>query len=198
MLKSKNMPKVFWAEAVDYAVYLLNRYKTSSLENITPQKAWSDFKPSISHLKVFGSVAYAHIPDQKRMKLDDKSLKLIFIEYDEWSKSYKLFDPTNKKMHISRDVQVNEEAMWDWSTIMEIYHEKTRDEIHTSMSIPYNNDEDVPPITPHEASSSDDETKTSKIRSIHELYEVTNELHLVCLLAQGDNISFEEAIKDDK
>jgi hypothetical protein len=66
------------------------------------------------------------------------------------------------------------------------------------MSISCNNDEDVPPITPHEASSSDDEMRTPKIRSIHDLYETTSELHLVCLLAQGDNISFEEAIKDDK
>jgi hypothetical protein len=126
MLKSKNMPKEFWAEAVDYAVYLSNRCKTSSLKNITPQEVWSSFKPSISYLKIFGSVAYAHIPDQKRVKLDDKRLKLIFVGYDERSKAYKLFDPTNKKMHISRDVQVNEEAMWDWSTMMEIYREKTR------------------------------------------------------------------------
>jgi hypothetical protein len=132
------------------------------------------------------------------VKLDDKNLKFIFIGYDERSKAYKLFDPTNKRMHISRDVQVNEEAMWDWSTMMEIYHEKTRDEIHTPMSIPCNNDEDVPPIIPHEASSSDDETRTPKTRSIPNLYEATSELHLVCLLAQGDNISFEEAIKNDK
>jgi Reverse transcriptase (RNA-dependent DNA polymerase) len=101
-------------------------------------------------------------------------------------------------MHISRDVQVNEEAMWDWSTMMEICHEKIRDEIHTPMSISCNNNEDVPPITSHEASSSDDETRTPKTRSIHDLYEATSELYLVCLLAQGDNISFEGAIKDDK
>jgi transposase InsO family protein len=63
MLKSKNMPKEFWAEAVDCAVYLLNWCKTSSFENITPQEAWSGFKPSVSHLKVFDSVAYAHISD---------------------------------------------------------------------------------------------------------------------------------------
>jgi Reverse transcriptase (RNA-dependent DNA polymerase) len=132
------------------------------------------------------------------VKLDDKSLKLTFVGYDERSKAYKLFDPTNKRMYICRDVQVNEEAMWDWSTMMEICHEKTRDEIHTPMSILCNNDEDVPLITPHEASSSDDETRTPKTRSIHDLYEATSELHLVCLLAQGDNISFEEAIKDDK
>jgi Reverse transcriptase (RNA-dependent DNA polymerase) len=81
---------------------------------------------------------------------------------------------------------------------MEICHEKIRDEIHTPMSIPCNNDEDVPPITSHEASSSDDEMRTPKIRSIHDLYEATSELHLVCLLAQDDNISFEGAINFDK
>jgi hypothetical protein len=113
MLKSKDMPNEFWTEAVDCVIYLLNRCKTSSLENITPQEAWSDLKSTVSHLKVFGSVAYVHIPDQRRVKLDDKSLKLIYVGYDERSKTYKLFDPTNKKIHISRDVQVNDEAMWD-------------------------------------------------------------------------------------
>jgi hypothetical protein len=67
----------------------------------------------VSHLKVFGSVAYVHILDQRRVKLDDKSLKLIFIGYDEMSKAYKLFDPSNKKIHISRHIQVNEEVIWD-------------------------------------------------------------------------------------
>jgi transposase InsO family protein len=36
MLKSKNLSKEFWAKAVDCAIYLLNRCKTSSLENVTP------------------------------------------------------------------------------------------------------------------------------------------------------------------
>jgi transposase InsO family protein len=101
MLKSKNMPKEFWAETVDCTFYLLNWRKTSSLENKTPQEVWSGIKPTMSHLKVFGSVAYVHILDQKRVKLDDKSLKLIFVRYDERSKAYKLFDSINKKLHIS-------------------------------------------------------------------------------------------------
>jgi hypothetical protein len=66
-----------------------------------------------AHVHIPDQKSYVHIPDQKRVKLDDKSLKLIFVGYDERSKAYKLFDPTNKKMHISRDIQVNEEAMWD-------------------------------------------------------------------------------------
>jgi len=37
MLKQKQMPKAFWAEVVDCAVYVLNRSPTRSLWNMTPQ-----------------------------------------------------------------------------------------------------------------------------------------------------------------
>ena len=64
MLKSKRMPKEFWAEAVQCAIYVQNQCPHAKLDDQTPQEAWSGQKPTISHLKVFGSVAYAHVPDQ--------------------------------------------------------------------------------------------------------------------------------------
>jgi glutathionylspermidine synthase len=85
--------------------------------------------------------------------------------------------------------------------MMKIYHEKTSDELHIPMNmskLTFNNYEEAPIITTHKTSSSNNETSILKIRSIRDLYEATNELHLVCLMAQGDNISFEEAIVDDK
>ncbi|CAJ2652499.1 unnamed protein product [Trifolium pratense] len=97
MLKSKNMSKQFWAEDVQCAIYVQNRCPHSKLEDQTPQEVWSGQKPTVSHLKVFGSVAYAHVPDQRRTKLEDKSQKYIFIGYDEKTKGYKLFDPISKK-----------------------------------------------------------------------------------------------------
>jgi hypothetical protein len=81
-------------------------------------------KPSVAHLKVFRSVTYAHVPDQMRTKLDDKSKKLIFIGYDEKSKAYNLYDLHTKKVHVSCDVQVNEESMWNWSSMEEMSHEE--------------------------------------------------------------------------
>ena len=50
MLKTKKMPKEFWAKAVDCVIYLSN---TKGLNSITPQEAWNGRKPSVSHLKVF-------------------------------------------------------------------------------------------------------------------------------------------------
>ena len=58
-------------------------------------------------------MAYAHVPDQRRTKLEDKSQKYILIGYDEKKKGYKLFDPIRKKVTVSRDVRINEASKWD-------------------------------------------------------------------------------------
>ncbi|KAI3445364.1 hypothetical protein Pfo_002029, partial [Paulownia fortunei] len=63
-------------------VYLLNRSLTRSVLGKTPQEAWNGRKPDIFHLRVFGSIAHVHVPDEQRNKLDDKSEKFIFIGYD--------------------------------------------------------------------------------------------------------------------
>ncbi|KAL4341735.1 hypothetical protein GQ457_08G027600 [Hibiscus cannabinus] len=65
MLKAKNTPKEFWAEVVSCAVYLSNRSPTKNVDNVTPQEAWSGRKPSVRHIRVFGSIAYAHVPEQE-------------------------------------------------------------------------------------------------------------------------------------
>ncbi|KAK9100212.1 hypothetical protein Scep_023642 [Stephania cephalantha] len=63
MLKAKGLPDSFWAEAVACSVYLLNRSPTKGVSHITPEEAWSGYKPSVKHLKVFGSIAYVHVLD---------------------------------------------------------------------------------------------------------------------------------------
>nr|GEY82273.1 retrovirus-related Pol polyprotein from transposon TNT 1-94 [Tanacetum cinerariifolium] len=86
MLKTKKMPKEFWAEAVDCAVYLLNQCPSKSLDNKTPQEAWNGLKPTVSHLRVFWSIAYVHVLSERRLKLDDRSEKHVFVGYDKQSK----------------------------------------------------------------------------------------------------------------
>ena len=68
---------------------------------------------SVSHLRVFGCVAYAHVPKEQRGKLDDKSEKCIFTGYSEQSKAYKLYNPITKKTIISRDVVFKEQESWN-------------------------------------------------------------------------------------
>jgi len=113
MLKMKKMPKEFWVEAIDCVIYLSNRCPTKCLNGITPQEAWSRRKPSVSHLKVFESIGYVHVDEQVKTKLDDKSKRMIFMGYDQKSKGYKLYNPNEGKMVISRDVEFNEKGAWD-------------------------------------------------------------------------------------
>ena len=70
MLKAKDMPDSFWAEAVNTAVYILNRSYTKALEGITPQEAYTGKKPSVMHFRTFECFCYAHARDSTRRKLD--------------------------------------------------------------------------------------------------------------------------------
>jgi hypothetical protein len=60
-------------------------------------------------LKVFGSIDYVHVDDQVRTKLDEKIKKMMFVSYDQKSKEYKLYNPNEENMVISRDVEFNKE-----------------------------------------------------------------------------------------
>ncbi|RZB58179.1 putative magnesium transporter NIPA9 isoform C [Glycine soja] len=82
---------------------------------MTPKEAWSGRKPYVNHFKKFGCIAFAHVPDQKRKKPDDKAKKYVFIGVSETSKAYKLFNPSTKKIVISKDVVFDEENTWDWN-----------------------------------------------------------------------------------
>ncbi|MCO5594373.1 hypothetical protein L7F22_048403 [Adiantum nelumboides] len=104
MLKAKSLPHKLWMEAVACAAHVLNRCPTRALKTITPYESWYDRKPSVSYLRVFGCLAYAHIPQQLRGKLDDKAVKCIFVGYSSGSKGYRLYNPVTNKIFESRDV----------------------------------------------------------------------------------------------
>lgn len=114
----------------------------------------------------------------------------MFIGYDEKTKAFRLFDPIDKKVIVSRDVQVDEESTWDWKNQKEATQDKEKGE---SLSV-------APIITPTTPQVSDDEEEPSqpRMRSLQDLYDSTNEVHLVCLLADSEDISFEEAVRDKK
>lgn len=108
MLYAVGLEIEFWAEAVATVVYLINRSPTKALNGMTPEEAWTGKKPSVAHLKVFGCLAYAHVPKDLRTKLAPKSVKCIFLGYYAGSKSYRLFNLDTKKVIRSRDVIFHE------------------------------------------------------------------------------------------
>jgi hypothetical protein len=90
MNRAQGLDLEFWAEAVNMVVYIKNRCPTKALKSMTPQEAWIGRKPDVSHLRVFGCKAFAHILNEKRSKLGSKSMPCVFLGYCEGTKAYHL------------------------------------------------------------------------------------------------------------
>ncbi|KAK4435048.1 hypothetical protein Salat_0668000 [Sesamum alatum] len=177
----------------------MNQSNTKRVHAKTPQEPWSGHKPTITHLRVFGSIAYTHVPDQKRTKLDDKSASYVFIGYDQSSKGYKLYNPSNEKIGISHDVEFDEEGVWEWN-----------DQNKNDHYSPFFDDEEghmaqpvTPPSTPLPQNIQADEASSSEgpreFRGLRELYDVTKEVTNLsgftqfCLFAKTEPLDFDDA-----
>ena len=79
LLSEKDMPKYYWTEALHTVVYIMNRTLTVGIHDMTPEEQFTGIKSDVSHSKVFGCIAYVHIRDELRTKLDPKAKKNIFI-----------------------------------------------------------------------------------------------------------------------
>ncbi|KAG8493279.1 hypothetical protein CXB51_010854 [Gossypium anomalum] len=115
LLFESKLPSKFWAEAANTSVYLLNRLPTTAIKDKTPFEVWHDLKPTVSHLKVFSCVCYTLIPAKKRTKLDKRFMPGIFVGYSSTNKGYRVYNPSTKKILVSRDVRFNEGRIWSWN-----------------------------------------------------------------------------------
>ncbi|CAK1599008.1 unnamed protein product [Parnassius mnemosyne] len=107
LLLDSQLPKELWGEALRYAVYVTNRSPTASL-NVTPFEMWEGRRPNVSNFRIFGSSAYAHIPQKLLMKLDPRGVKLKMVGYAPGG--YRLWDANERKIHIERNVLFREET----------------------------------------------------------------------------------------
>ena len=57
-------------------------------------------------------MCYKHVPDARRRRLDDKSEPMILVGYHKTG-AYRLFNPVNEKIVLSRDIVINENSAWD-------------------------------------------------------------------------------------
>ena len=71
----------------------------------TLEEASSDHKVIISHLKVFGSLAYGWISDASHTKLNAKNQKVMLARYSSLYKAYRLIDIETARLIYSRDAE---------------------------------------------------------------------------------------------
>ena len=63
-------------------------------------------------MKVFGCIAYVHVPDELRTKLDPKAKKCVFIGYSLEKKGYRCYNPSTHDVRVSKDIVFDEMASW--------------------------------------------------------------------------------------
>ena len=96
-----------WAEAINTANYIRNRSPVAG-KDMTPWELFTHNKPDVSHMRVFGCAAYAHVPKQLRRKLDPVCVKGIFVGYEPNAKAYRVLQDHDGAIVVSRDVTFNE------------------------------------------------------------------------------------------
>jgi hypothetical protein len=101
MLYESGMPPSFWGEAMASFIHVSNRVTTTSLQGSTPYEAFYGSKPDLSHLRVWGCIAYVLIQKDKRPlgSLGAHMEKCIFIGYVQGYKGWKFYNPVTKHPH---------------------------------------------------------------------------------------------------
>nr|GFA41802.1 retrotransposon protein, putative, unclassified [Tanacetum cinerariifolium] len=94
-LKTMNVPNVLWGEAVNHAIYVLNRVSTKALKDATPYEMWTGRKPHVGHLRVFGCTTHMKIAKNHLDKLEDRSKRVVDVVFKEdqtwnWEKTTKI------------------------------------------------------------------------------------------------------------
>lgn len=83
MLLARNLPKAFWVEAVNTAVYVLNCTGPSSIKGRTPYELYTGKSSNLKTFYIFGTGCYVHTPKEQQKKWDAKGQQGIFVDYSE-------------------------------------------------------------------------------------------------------------------
>ena len=111
MLHGTGLSLGFWELAADAAVHTYNCTPTRVLGWRTPHELWSvGHVPDVSYFRVFGCKAYVHVPEDKRQKLDPRSIEMTLVGYEPGSKGYRLWNSNTRAIVLSRDVTFDESS----------------------------------------------------------------------------------------
>jgi len=108
LLFHSSLPQCFWNYVAALAVHLINRIPSSLLDNKSPYYVLHDKLPDISHLRLFGCLAFTSTNTSHRKKLDSRARKCIFLRYKRGVKCFLLCDLHNRELFLSRHVHFYE------------------------------------------------------------------------------------------
>ena len=93
MLCENNLPKYFWAEAINTSCYIINRAIIRAILKKTLYEPFRERKPNISYFHPFGCKCFFLNNGKDNLgKFDAKSDESIFLGYSLTSKAFRVFN----------------------------------------------------------------------------------------------------------
>lgn len=119
IIKAKDVPHKFWAEAMNTACHIINRIYIRTNTYMTPYEIWKGMKLNVKYFQVFGVICYVLRDIDNSRKLDDKSEEAIFLGYSVHNKVFRVFLKSTQKVIESINVVFS-----DHGTIIEELHDE--------------------------------------------------------------------------
>ena len=125
MLSNTLLDKSFWTETIVYASYLINGLSSTAIGGKTPLNIWSGgAAQNYNLLWVFESPSYLSV---KNGEVNLRAKKFIFLGVKRNMKGYKLWDPENKKIVLSKHVTFDETSLLKSIVPHRVERTKTKD-----------------------------------------------------------------------
>ena len=101
MMGKADLPKSFWGYVLQTTAYILNRVPSKSVE-VTPYEIWTNKKPYLSYMKVWGCPAYVKLTIS--YKLEARFDKCLFVGYPKETRGYQFYNTLEQRLLVSKHV----------------------------------------------------------------------------------------------
>jgi hypothetical protein len=104
MVNAQHVPEFLWEYAIYHIAYIWNCSYTHTLEGETPYEIWHGLKPSVAHLREFGTPVWVLLQGQaQQRKILPKSKQRIYVGHDDGPQAIKYFNAEVRKVLTSRN-----------------------------------------------------------------------------------------------
>jgi Reverse transcriptase (RNA-dependent DNA polymerase)/gag-polypeptide of LTR copia-type/Integrase core domain len=114
MLQAAKLDLSYWAFAITAATYAYNRTPHAALNGKSPLEALTGNKPSIEHIRTFGTLAFVHKEPGSRRKFEARSRPGILVGLDRHRSDncYLVWIPSTKSLLRSIHVVIHEKTLY--------------------------------------------------------------------------------------
>ena len=98
IMSYSDLPAFFWEYALEMTTFIL-KLVLSNIVSSTPIELWTGCKPSLKHVRIWGSLA--HVLKGNVGKLESKTEVCIFVGYPKRTKDDLFYRPKGQKVIVS-------------------------------------------------------------------------------------------------